>query len=124
MIEQSRIGSQIRPRRTSDRLLVNLHEAPNRFRPLRDLAARGKHWSSFQFFDFILRSDLMSEPFREQFHQELDHQSRLTGTGNTGDAGKYPQWKSDIQVVQIVARRTSQTKPALGRAGCPAGRPV
>ncbi|MNH02460.1 hypothetical protein D3C79_617010 [compost metagenome] len=117
MVEQAGVGGQVGAGRTADRLLVDLHQAP-------DAAKARAHMPAAGLFRFIFQALLfglvalggMAQVRTHQLQQGLADQARLARTGNTGNGGKAAQRELRTEVVQVVAADAFELQPVVGLA--------
>src|ERR1700677_3633500 len=92
------------------------------FQSTGNLATGSDRRCSFQLFSsFLLNGEGMAELLCHQLDQRLTDQTRLARTGNSGDRGKDPQGKGDIEMIQVIARDPLQPQPSLRRTDSAAG---
>ena len=106
MIEKAGVGREVRARRAADRFLIHAHEPLDRFHPAGDLAALGHDCGALQLLAFLLiHRRFVPEMLRDQFDQHLADEARFARARDAGHGRENPERKSDVEMVQIVARR-------------------
>ena len=123
VVEQARVGGEVRARRAADRLLVDAHQSPDalhaaddppagggrrpaapaRRRPRPPTRARGPRCSA------------------TSSTSDLADQARLARARDAGDGREHAEREGDVELVQVVAGDARQAQPALRRARRPRG---
>ena len=74
VIEQAGVSRKVRARRAADGFLVHAHEPFDCLHPAGDFAALRDHHGALQLLAFlVIQRCLVTEMFRDQFHQHLTH---------------------------------------------------
>ena len=123
MVEQARVGGQVRPRRAPDRFLVHLHQTLYGVHVARQMAAgRFDHCRPFAggAFGYIVFR-LVAQVQQHQLRQGLRDEAGLARAGDAGDGRQHAQRNARIHAMQVVAVNVLQLQPA-GRFACPASR--
>src|SRR5215212_4444379 len=116
VIKKSRIGREVRPWRSANRLLVHHDQPPDFVEAFRDLAA-SRLYSPVQ--SILVIADLFDLPHcvGDDFDQKLADQARLPRARNSSDACENAQRNINVQMVEVVASDPPKFQPAA--AGMP-----
>ena len=95
------VGSRIGPGGAADGGLVDGNDLIQLLRPLDGLVLSGDGTGPVQLLGQGLVEDLVN-------------QGAFSGAGHAGNAGHHPQWEGNIDILQIVLRRSLNRNPACG----------
>lgn len=114
MVEQARVGGEVRPRRAPDRFLVHLHQTLYGVHVARQMAAgRFDHCRPFAggAFGYIVFR-LVAQVQQHQLRQGLRDEAGLARAGDAGDGRQHAQRNACVHAMQVVAVDALQLQPA------------
>ncbi len=124
LIEESRIGRQIRSRRAADWLLVHGNHALHGVGTRTDASLRELRGTQHRLLGYVLLNRRLwaNHAVREQVGERLTHQTRFTGAGHPRHHRQHTDGKRYVELAQIIAGDVLQFQPAARGARLPGHR--